>query len=180
MNNNRIQNAEYCSRCWLFFFIIFLYLTTLGGLVKNTLISLISLFTSCFILFFANGLINVLLPVRMGLDQVNTDTIGLVLSLYFVGMLLGAIYSKNLIKKSGHIRMFAGCVALSAVSILICSLYTDPCSGEQCGFYWAFVMPVPLQQWKAGLVTQPPKRTVVSYYRFTMEPRFLACSQANS
>lgn len=94
--------------------------------MKNTLISLISLFTSCFILFFANGLINVLLPVRMGLEQVNTDTIGLVLSLYFVGMLLGAIYSKNLIKKSGHIRMFAGCVALSAVSILICSLYTDP------------------------------------------------------
>lgn len=94
--------------------------------MKTTLISLISLFTSCFILFFANGLINVLLPVRMGLDQVNTDTIGLVLSLYFVGMLLGAIYSKNLIKKSGHIRMFAGCVALSAVSILICSLYSNP------------------------------------------------------
>jgi len=98
----------------------------MGTLVKTTLISLISLFTSCFILFFANGLINVLLPVRMGLEQVNTDTIGLVLSLYFVGMLIGAIYSKNLINQSGHIRMFAGCVALSAVSILVCSLYTDP------------------------------------------------------
>jgi len=94
--------------------------------VKTTLISLISLFISCFILFFANGLINILLPVRMGLDGVGTDTIGLVLSLYFIGLILGAIYSKNLIKKSGHIRMFAGCVALSAVSILVCSLYTDP------------------------------------------------------
>ncbi|MGB0836018.1 MAG: MFS transporter [Psychrobium sp.] len=94
--------------------------------MKTTLISLISLFVSCFILFFANGLINVLLPVRMGLDGVNTDTIGMVLSLYFVGLIIGAIYSKNLIKKSGHIRMFAGCVALSAVSILVCSLYTDP------------------------------------------------------
>ena len=62
----------------------------------------------------------------MGLDGVNTDTIGLVLSLYFIGLILGAIYSKNLIQKSGHIRMFAGCVALSAVSILVCSLYTDP------------------------------------------------------
>jgi len=94
--------------------------------VKTTLISLISLFISCFILFFANGLINVLLPVRMGLDGVGTDTIGMVLSLYFIGLIIGAIYSKNLIKKSGHIRMFAGCVALSAVSILICSLHTDP------------------------------------------------------
>ncbi|MDP2561794.1 MFS transporter [Psychrobium sp. 1_MG-2023] len=94
--------------------------------MKNTLLSLLSLFASCFILFFANGLINVLLPVRMGLDQVDTDTIGMVLSLYFVGMLLGAIFSKNLIKQAGHIRVFAGCVALSAVSILICSLHTDP------------------------------------------------------
>lgn len=71
-------------------------------------------------------MINVLLPVRMGLDGVNTETIGMVLSLYFVGMLLGAIYSKHLIKRAGHIRMFAGCVALGAVSILVCSLYSDP------------------------------------------------------
>jgi MFS family permease len=62
----------------------------------------------------------------MGLDGVDIDTIGFVLSLYFIGLIFGAIYSKNLIKKSGHIRMFAGCVALSAVSILVCSLYTDP------------------------------------------------------
>ncbi len=94
--------------------------------MKSTLLALISLFISCFILFFANGLINVLLPVRMGLDLVDTQTIGLVLSLYFLGMLLGAIFSKDLIKKAGHVRMFAGCVSLSSVSILICSLYTDP------------------------------------------------------
>lgn len=94
--------------------------------MRTTFVSLISLFISCFILFLGNGLINVLLPVRMGLDGVNTNTIGTVLSLYFVGMLLGAIYSKNLIRRAAHIRVFAGCVALGAVSILICSLYSDP------------------------------------------------------
>ncbi|SFG21976.1 MFS transporter [Neptunomonas qingdaonensis] len=94
--------------------------------MRTTLVPLISLFISCFILFLGNGLINVLLPVRMGLDGVNTNTIGTVLSLYFVGMLLGAIYSKNLIRRAAHIRVFAGCVALGAVSILICSLYSDP------------------------------------------------------
>jgi MFS family permease len=94
--------------------------------VQKTLISLIPLFISCFILFLGNGLINVLLPVRMGLDGVNIDTIGTVLSLYYVGMLLGAIYGKNLIKRAGHIRMFSSCVALGAVSTLLCSLYSDP------------------------------------------------------
>lgn len=94
--------------------------------MRTTLVSLIPLFISCFILLLGNGLINVLIPVRMGLDGMDTNTIGTVLSLYFVGMLLGAIYSKYLIKRAAHIRVFAGCVSLSAVSILICSLFSDP------------------------------------------------------
>jgi MFS family permease len=76
-------------------------------------------------MMLGNGLINVLLPVRMGFEGWDTDTIGLVLSLNFVGMLLGGLYARHLIGRSGHIRMFAGCLALGAVSILICSLYTD-------------------------------------------------------
>ncbi|MFT7261686.1 MAG: MFS family permease [Glaciecola sp.] len=94
--------------------------------MQKTLISLFPLFISCFILFLGNGLINVLLPVRMGLDGVDINTIGTVLSLYFVGMLVGAIYGKELIKRAGHIRMFSSCVALASISTLLCSLYSDP------------------------------------------------------
>ncbi len=94
--------------------------------MHSTFRTLFPLFVSCFVLLLANGLINVLLPVRMGLDGAGIDTIGMVLSLYFVGMLLGALLSINLIKRAGHIRVFAGCVALGAISILICSLYSDP------------------------------------------------------
>lgn len=94
--------------------------------MRQTFISLFSLFLSCFMLLLGTGLINVLLPVRMGLDGISTETIGLVLSLYFVGLLFGSLYCTSLIKRAGHIRMFAGCVALGAVSILICSLYADP------------------------------------------------------
>ena len=93
--------------------------------MHSTFRTLFPLFVSCFVLLLANGLINVLLPVRMGLDGAGIDTIGMVLSLYFVGMLLGALLSINLIKRAGHIRVFAGCVALGAISILICSLYSD-------------------------------------------------------
>ena len=94
--------------------------------MHSTFKALFPLFVSCFVLLLANGLINVLLPVRMGLDGAGIDTIGMVLSLYFVGMLLGALLSINLIKRAGHIRVFAGCVALGAISILICSLYSEP------------------------------------------------------
>ncbi|ASP47092.1 MFS transporter [Cognaticolwellia beringensis] len=93
--------------------------------MHKTFVSLFSLFLSCFILLSGIGLINVLLPVRMNLDGLSTEVIGIVLSLYYVGLLIGALYSTSLIKRAGHIRMFAGCVSLGAVSILLCSLYSD-------------------------------------------------------
>ncbi|MBA6339537.1 MFS transporter [Colwellia sp. MB02u-10] len=93
--------------------------------MRQTFMSLFSLFLSCFILLLGIGLINVLLPVRMNLDGLSTESIGIVLSLYYVGLLIGALYSTSLIKRAGHIRMFAGCVSLGAVSILICSLYSE-------------------------------------------------------
>ncbi|MEY8216152.1 MAG: MFS transporter [Colwellia sp.] len=94
--------------------------------MRHIFISLLPLFLSCFMLLLGIGLINVLLPVRMGLDGMSTETIGLVLSLYSVGLLFGSLYCTSLIKSTGHIRLFAGCVSLGAVSILICSLYADP------------------------------------------------------
>lgn len=92
----------------------------------GTLASLLSPLFSGFILMIGYGLIGILLPVRMGLEHMSTDTIGMVLSMYAVGMLLGGLYSKNLINRAGHIRMFAACAALAAISILACGLYTDP------------------------------------------------------
>ncbi len=87
-----------------------------------TILPLISLFVSCFILMLGFGLIGILLPVRMGLEGLNTDTIGLVLSMYAVGMLLGGLYCRKLIMRVGHIRIFSASAALGAISILVCSL----------------------------------------------------------
>ena len=89
--------------------------------MRQLIHSLIPLFVSCFILLLGNGLINVLVPVSMNLQGIAPDTIGFVLSLYFVGLLIGALYSAKLVKRAGHIRMFAGCVALAALCILACS-----------------------------------------------------------
>lgn len=68
------------------------------------------------------GLIGILLPVRMGMEGMSTDTIGLVLSMYAVGMLLGGLYCRNLIVRVGHIRIFSASAAVGAISILACSL----------------------------------------------------------
>ncbi|SFG73849.1 MFS transporter [Neptunomonas qingdaonensis] len=87
-----------------------------------TLLPLITLFISFFILMLGFGLIGILLPVRMGMEGMSTDTIGLVLSMYAVGMLMGGLYCRRLISRVGHIRIFSASAALSAIAILACSL----------------------------------------------------------
>jgi MFS family permease len=90
-----------------------------------TLLPLFSLLLSCFIMMLGFGLIGLLMPVRMGIEGMSTDTIGLVLSMYAVGMLFGGLYSRVLIIRAGHIRMFAAVAALAAISILACGLSTN-------------------------------------------------------
>lgn len=86
----------------------------------------LALLASVFILTLSHGLMVVLLPVHLGLKGVETDTIGLVLSLYALGMLLGGLYNNSMLKRAGHIRVFASAAALVAVSILACGLSADP------------------------------------------------------
>ncbi|WP_299203542.1 MFS transporter [uncultured Amphritea sp.] len=90
--------------------------------MRNALLSLVALLSSCIILYLGIGLMNILVPSRMGLEGISTDTIGMVLSMYFVGMLTGAIYSKQLVKRVGHVRVFAGSLAIEAICILIFTL----------------------------------------------------------
>ncbi len=95
-------------------------------LVLLTLLPMISLLFSGFLLMLGHGLTGILLPVRMEQDLISTETIGLVLSLFAVGFLLGGIYSRALIMRAGHIRMFAACGALASISVLVSGLYPDP------------------------------------------------------
>ncbi len=73
-----------------------------------------------------NGLLFIIIPMSMRLDGHGTDSIGLVMSLYFVGMLLGSIYGRHLISRVGHIRIFAACAAVATMSALLHSIWSVP------------------------------------------------------
>ena len=92
----------------------------------TTLKPFILLLTSGFLLMLGYGLSNILLPVRMQSDGVSLDNMGLVLSMLSVGFLLGAYYSRILLQRAGHIRIFAMCGSLTSVAILLSGLYPEP------------------------------------------------------
>ncbi|UZE95974.1 MFS transporter [Alkalimarinus alittae] len=91
----------------------------------HTIKPLTQLFLSCFIFMAGNGLVGLLIPMRLSVEAISTDTIGLILSVYAIGYLLGANYSKQVIHKVGHIRTFALCGSLMSFAILICALTMD-------------------------------------------------------
>ncbi|WP_298772559.1 MFS transporter [uncultured Shewanella sp.] len=94
--------------------------------MKSTLKPLLLLFISGFLLMLGYGLSNILLPVRMQSDGISLDNMGLVLSMLYVGFVLGAYYSRSLLQSVGHIRIFAMGGSLTSVAILLSGLYPDP------------------------------------------------------
>ncbi|MCL1124299.1 MFS transporter [Shewanella surugensis] len=94
--------------------------------MKTTLKPFMLLLISGFLLMLGYGLSNILLPVRMQNDGVSLDNIGLVLSMLYVGFVLGAYYSRSLLQSVGHIRIFAMCGSLTSVAILLSGLYPEP------------------------------------------------------
>lgn len=91
----------------------------------HTIKPLTQLFLSCFIFMAGNGLVGLLIPMRLSLEEISTDKIGLILSVYAIGYLIGAHYSKQFIHKVGHIRTFALCGSLMSSAILACALTMD-------------------------------------------------------
>jgi MFS family permease/DNA-directed RNA polymerase subunit F len=73
-----------------------------------------------------NGLLFIVIPMTMRLEGQDTDSIGLVMSLYFVGMLLGSIYGRHLISRVGHIRIFAACASVATLTALFHSIWSLP------------------------------------------------------
>ena len=78
------------------------------------------------LLLLGNGLLNTLLTLRGVAEGYSTTMLGLIMSGYFVGFLLGTWLAIPLVRRVGHIRAFAFCAALAAITALLHVLIVDP------------------------------------------------------
>jgi len=78
------------------------------------------------LLLIGNGLFGTFLSLRMSIEAFPAEVIGLVLSAYFAGFLLGSLFSGRMVTNVGHIRAFATFAALLTVSVLLQGLLVDP------------------------------------------------------
>jgi len=97
-----------------------------GNLMLQALSSVLSLLIGAGILILGNGLIGILLPIRLGEAHISSETTGFIMSAYYAGFMLGSLYGKTVIQRVGHIRAFAAFAALITVTVMVTALFFNP------------------------------------------------------
>ena len=66
-----------------------------------------------------NGMMATFVPIRLDLAGTGSDAVGVVVTAYAIGMLLGCLLSGHLIRSVGHIRAFAAFAATGTIATLL-------------------------------------------------------------
>jgi MFS family permease len=78
------------------------------------------------VLMLGAGLQSTLLGLRATLEGFPAPVIGIVMSCYYVGYVLGTVIAPYLLRQVGHIRVFAALAAVASVAILIQGGFVNP------------------------------------------------------
>lgn len=75
------------------------------------------------LLMLGNGLQGSLLGLRASLEGFGTSVTGLVISAFYVGLLIGAALTPRLVLRVGHIRVFAALASVASAFILLHAVF---------------------------------------------------------
>jgi MFS family permease len=104
----------------------------------RTVISLWPLFSGLCLIGLAVGIQASLLGYRAALEGFNDGLIGLLMSAYFGGFLIGSVMAPKMISQVGHIRTFAAVSALASITILIHASFVEPWTWAAMRFLTGF------------------------------------------
>jgi len=77
-------------------------------------------------LVLANGLFNTLLGLRSQHEGFAPELVGLIMSAFFAGLLLGGRFGSRVVARVGHIRAFAAFASLYSATALLHPLWVSP------------------------------------------------------
>lgn len=84
------------------------------------------LLSGIFLLQIGNGLQGTVLGVRGGIEGFGSFAMGFVMSGYFVGFLGGAQVTPLLLRRVGHVRVFAALASLTSAAMILYATVVDP------------------------------------------------------
>lgn len=130
--------------------------------------AILPLLLAAAILLAGNGLQGTLLAVRANLEGFPTSLIGVLMSAYFAGFVLGCRFNPSFIKSVGHIRTFLALASIASASALIHPLYVDvwiwAILRAITGFCFAGLIMV-IESWINERATNANRGRILSVYR---------------
>ncbi len=85
-----------------------------------------ALFLGIGLLMIGNSMQGTLLGLRGGLEGFNPTVMGAVMAAYFVGFLGGSWMTPGLIRRVGHVRVFAALASLISAAFIIYAVFVHP------------------------------------------------------
>lgn len=86
--------------------------------MPSTFTSFSSLYLSTLLMLIGSGLLSTYLGLRLSADNVSAIWIGLLMTGYYVGLVMGASVGHRLIARVGHIRAFVASAGVVTASVL--------------------------------------------------------------
>jgi len=84
------------------------------------------LFAALAFLMVGNGLQSSLVGIRAHIEGFPTATTGIVMSGYYMGFLVGAIFVPRIVGSVGHVRVYSGLASLCSMALLVYTLFVSP------------------------------------------------------
>jgi MFS family permease len=135
--------------------------------MKKALAPVAALLIGVSILLTGQGLQGTLLPVRATLEAFSTISIGVMGALYFLGFTAGCLGGGELVRRVGHVRVFAAMTALASAIPLLHGLVVSPWGWGifrmVTGFCFA-VLYVVIESWLNAESTNENRGVVFSTY----------------
>ena len=126
-----------------------------------------ALFFGLFLLMLANGLQGTLLGVRGAIEGFSTYQMSFVMSAYFIGFLGGSRLAPAMIRRVGHVRVFAALASLISAVLLIYAVAPDPwvwmAMRVLIGFCYSAVY-VTAESWLNNATTNENRGKTLSFY----------------
>lgn len=137
--------------------------------MRDALTPVAALLIGVAILLTGQGLQGTLVPVRAGLENFSTLTIGIIGAGYFFGFTVGCVVSGSLVRRVGHVRVFAAMTALASAVPLLHGLWAEPWFWGVLRFVAGFclaVLYVVIESWLNEKSDNTNRGTVFAVYAF--------------
>ncbi|MEO1704749.1 MAG: MFS transporter [Pseudomonadota bacterium] len=135
--------------------------------MRGVIVSAWALLLGMGLLMVGNGLQGTLLGVRGGIEGFSTLEMSIVMSAYFAGFLGGSRATPELIRRVGHVRVFAALGSLISAVLILFPVLTDPFSWTVgraiIGFCFSGVY-VTAESWLNNATTKENRGQALSLY----------------